>query len=473
MTHVLVIGAGPAGLAAAVHALVAGAEVTVLDAAHDIGGQFWRHLPPERSALREASLHHGWATFVSLSRTLKRHPSCRILTRAQVWTLDHEGERVRVHFAVGPADGDSRTMTTITGDALVIATGAHDRTLPFPGWDLPGVFSGGAAQAFAKSERIAIGERVVVAGAGPFLLPVASSLLATGARVAGVYEAAGAGAIARGWGAQIATMVSMPHKLLELGGYVAGQLRGRVPYRLASAVVAAHGTDRVESVTIARIGSDWAPIPGTEHVVEADAVAVSHGFVPRLELALAAGCALTPQRFVSVDSMQGTSRPGVYAAGELTGIGGADAALHEGAVAGWAAAGGDPHDRRIVAMRRRVLADRRFGRALEAAHGIRGGWVGWMQDDTVICRCEETTYGRLRTVADVTASRGLRSIKLTTRAGLGPCQGRICGRTVEEVVTGSGARPLLDDASIDRRPLAAILRFSELSQISDERRGPL
>ncbi len=162
--------------------------------------------------------------------------------------------------------------------------------------------------------------------------------------------------------------------------------------------MAAHGDGQVEAVTIARLDERWSPVAGTERQVEADAVCVSHGFTPRLELAVAAGCALTPSRFVVVDDAQATSVPGVWAAGEITGIGGADAALAEGAVAGTAAAGGDIGAgavRVAVGARARACG---FAARIEAAHGVRGGWVRWLRDDTVVCRCEETTYGRLREV---------------------------------------------------------------------------
>src|SRR5690606_32976409 len=181
-----------------------------------------------------------------------------------------------------------------------------DRTLPFPGWQLPGVVTAGAAQALAKGERVAVGRRVVVAGSGPFLLPVASSLLRTGAHVVGVHEASRAGALAR-WLARPWELAAVPGEAAELAGYAAELARYRVPWRPGEAVVAAHGDGQVEAVTVARLDARWAPVAGTERVVAADAVAVSHTFTPRLELAVAAGCALTPARFVGVDAAQATS----------------------------------------------------------------------------------------------------------------------------------------------------------------------
>lgn len=461
MRHVVVVGAGPAGLAAAVAAADTGARVTLLDATDHVGGQYWRHLPSSRAAAAEQVLHHRGAQFRRLRDRVQADPAVELVTEAQVWALDQLDEGLRLHVLIGPPDGAGRAGRVIEPDGLVLATGAHDRTLPFPGWHLPGVTTAGAAQALAKGERVAVGRRVVVAGAGPFLLPVASSLLRTGADVLSVHEASRPGTLARGWLARPWELAGAAGKAGELAGYVRDLVRHRVPWQPGEAVVAAHGDRRVEAVTVARLDAAWAPVPATEREVEADAVCVSHGFTPRLELAVAAGCDLSPGRFVVVDADQAATTPGVWAAGEITGIGGVEAALAEGAVAGHAAAGGEADGTRAdrAARRTRRRADG-FAARIQAAHGTRPGWTGWLTDDTVVCRCEETRYGRLRATAAATASYDVRSAKLTTRAGLGPCQARICGRTVQE---------LLGDTStaVERRPVVVPVRLGELVAIPD------
>ncbi|MFD6138571.1 FAD-dependent oxidoreductase [Promicromonospora sp. NPDC060271] len=468
--HVVVVGAGPAGLAAARAAASVGARVTLLDAADGLGGQYWLHLPAERPARREGLLHHRWATFVELDAVLRAHPDVTVLPSAQVWSLERLDSGVRLNVLVGEPDGAAREALALQPDALVLATGAHDRTLPFPGWELPGVYSAGAAQALAKGERVAVGRRVVVAGAGPFLLPVASSLLRTGADVVGVHEAGRLGSLARGWLDRPLALAWAAGKAGELAGYVRDLVRHRVPWRPGEAVVAAHGDGRVEAVTVARLDERWAPVTGTERQVEADAVCVSHGFTPRLELAVAAGCDLTPSRFVVVDETQATSVPGVWAAGEVTGIGGADAALAEGTVAGTAAAGGDTGTGAARAAGRARTRAHGFAARIEAAHGIRGGWTGWLRDDTVVCRCEETTYGRVREVVELTGSHEPRSVKLTSRAGLGPCQARMCGRTLQELLAdpaaaGDGAPGAAP--TMDRRPFVVPVRLGDLTALPD------
>jgi NADPH-dependent 2,4-dienoyl-CoA reductase/sulfur reductase-like enzyme len=145
IADVLVIGAGPAGLAAARAARARGAAVTLVDGSDQLGGQYWRHLPPSRPARNEGVLHHGWGTFRALADALESDAGCRILTQAHVFALEQRGDGpAEVHVVVGESDGADRSRIVLRPDAIVLATGAYDRTLPFPGWDLPGVFTGGS-----------------------------------------------------------------------------------------------------------------------------------------------------------------------------------------------------------------------------------------------------------------------------------------------------------------------------------------
>jgi NADPH-dependent 2,4-dienoyl-CoA reductase/sulfur reductase-like enzyme len=472
VSEVLVIGAGPAGLAAAVQASRAGATVTVLDSSDEVGGQYWRHLPPSRPAERERILHHGWQKFEKLRAELETDPRVTVLRLAQVWAIDRPDDRWRVHVLQGPADGVDREAITIEPETIVLATGAHDRTLPFPGWQLPGVFSAGAAQALAKGERVAVGSRVVVSGAGPFLLPVAASLAQVGATVLGVHEASRLSRLAAGWLPRPWQLVGARAKAGELIGYARNHVRHRIPYRTGSAVVAAQGEGRVEHVVVAELDANWSPIAGTERTIEADAVCVGHGFTPRLELAIAIGCALSPERFVEIDSEQATTVPGVYAAGEITGIGGVDAALAEGAIAGHCAAGGSSLDAGLRPQLARRRSYTGFAARIEAAHGIRPGWSEWLKDETLVCRCEEVSHGRLKSTVRLTGSAGLRSLKLSTRAGLGICQGRVCGRTVEDLLTRQLPQGLIDGVSTDRRPIVSPVRLGELAAGQNDSGSP-
>ncbi|MFJ8672292.1 FAD-dependent oxidoreductase [Streptomyces sp. NPDC093589] len=499
--HTVVIGAGPAGLAAAEGALAAGARVTLIDAADLPGGQYHRMLPEEYAATHPERIQHGWRAFDRRRRRLLAHPRCAWWPEAAVWALERPEPRrpgpPRVHVVRGPADGSGRRRLVLDCDALVLAVGAHDRMLPFPGWELPGVCTAGAAQALAKGERVLVGDRVAVAGTGPFLLPVAATLLEAGAQVAAVLEANRPAVLARGWSRRPWELPSMAGKSGELARYAGVLARHRVPYRTGRAVVEARGEGRVEEVVTARLRTDWSVVPHSERTLAVDAVCVTHGFSPQLELPEAAGCALrgTPpdgqadasaQEFVAVDDDQRTSCPGVYAAGEITGIAGAPAARAEGALAGWLAGGGDPAAATLGPLRRSRDQGRAFAARLARAHPIGAGWPGWLRPETAVCRCEETDYGALCRAATDPAGAADRVAKLRTRAGLGPCQARICGPTVAELRARLRATPAdgparyggeppadgLPPATSHRRPVAQPLRLGELAAAPEQYAPP-
>lgn len=447
-SRIVVIGAGPAGLAAAAAASQAGADVVLVDEGERVGGQFWRHHPE----FTDPRLQHQLGRFAAIRSAIH---GVDVVSSASVWRVA-VGEQLRVHVLVGPADGARREGRTLVADAVVLATGAHDRVLPVPGWTLPGVTSAGAVQALAKRDGVALGTRTVVAGAGPFLLPVAQSIALLGSEVAEVVEAASAPALLAGWGRRPWELVAALGKVGELGAYIATLASHRTPYRLGSAVTRIHGERTVEAVTVQRIDRDWRPIPDTERTVECDAVALGHGFTPRLEAAIQFGCEITSDRFVQVDDEQRTTVASVFAGGEITGIGGADAALAQGEIAGLAAAGVSRTDSRYRAALRARQRMRAFAARL-ATHSIRSGWTAWLEADTVVCRCELTTHAALREYAHA-STRGMR---LATRAGLGACQGRTCGRSVEDVI---GA-----PVGMDSRPVLSSVRIGELA---DAHRAP-
>ncbi|MFZ3592217.1 NAD(P)/FAD-dependent oxidoreductase [Streptomyces sp. BH104] len=475
--HVVVVGAGPAGLAAADAALGAGARVTLIDEAEQPGGQYHRMLPEAYAAERPERLHHGWRAFDARRRRVLAHPRCAWWSETAVWALERpdpaEPGPPRVHVLRGPVDGGGRERHALDPDALVLAVGAHDRVLPFPGWELPGVFTAGAAQALAKGERVVVGDHVVVAGSGPFLLPVAASLIEAGARVREVLEANTSGTLARGWGRRPWELTAQASKAAELAEYGGLLVRKRVKYRTGRTVVEARGDGCVEEVVTARLRADWSVVPGSERTLAVDAVCVSHGFSPQLELPVAAGCALraTPGgEFVEVDGDQRTTCPDVFAAGEITGIAGAPAARVEGALAGWLAAGGDRNTAKVRRLRTSRDQGRAFAARLARAHPIGAGWTGWMRPETVVCRCEETDYATVCRAATDESTAAPRAVKLATRAGLGPCQARMCGPTVAEIgarLRGPGGEDRdiegLPPASGHRRPVARPIRLGDLA----------
>lgn len=456
---VAIVGAGPAGLSAAVTLAAHGHRVALVDAGARPGGQYWRHPP---TGLTE--LHHDAGRYRRLENSLDAHlTSGRItyLSRTSVWTVSRGSDFV-LHLR-----GSDRPR--VRARRLLLSTGAYDRQIPFPGWDLPGVYTAGAALALLEEHGVLVGERVAVGGTGPFLLPVATGLVSHGARVVGVYEAN----TARGWlePRAIRSVADVPTKVGEGLGYAATLLRGRVPVRPRTAVVEAHGTTRVTSITTARLDARGAVITGTERRVEVDAVAIGWGFTPSLDLPLQLGCRTVPGEdgspVVWVDARQQSSVPGVFAAGETTGVGGAQLAACEGELAASAICGVTPPARLL--RRRRAL--RAFAAAMHRAHPLPAGWVDRLRDDTIVCRCEEVEAAALRRAVQLGAEDA-RTAKLLARTGMGWCQGRICGTAVASIVaswTERGDDPPgpYGSPGLAERPIATPIALGELADLAD------
>ncbi|MDQ1741050.1 MAG: D-hydroxyproline dehydrogenase subunit alpha, partial [Pseudonocardiales bacterium] len=400
---VVVIGAGPAGLAAAVHAAEQGAVTVLIDSAARLGGQYWRH---EKAGLDgSAGLHHDVATYHDLVRRLESLVAAGRLTvhlEHQVWSVQVDESGCAI-AAVDRRKHDLPAELRVRAAVLVLAVGGYDRPVPFPGWDLPGVLTVGGAQALLKGSGVAVGPRVLVAGTGPFLLPVATALAARGARVLGVHEANRA----IGWLRQLPAAASQPAKLREAAGYAFDLARHRIPLRTGSVVVAAHGADRLAAVTVARLDRAGNVRDRTRRRLAVDVLAIGYGFSTQSELPLQAGCALSATSdgtlAVTTDSTQRTSNPRVYAAGETTGIGGAQLAVAEGIVAGVSAAHTAGHspaaptdpDTVVQAAIRTRDRLRRFAAAMHAVYPVPRFWLDTLEPDTVVCRCEEVTVAEI------------------------------------------------------------------------------
>lgn len=406
---VIVVGAGPAGLSAAVAACGAGRTVLLLDAAARPGGQFWRHRPGSPPP--------------ALQRLLARLGRVDYRPGSPVWFVE-------------PGFGVHTPDTSYEGAHLVLATGAYDRVIPFTGWDLPGVVTAGGAQALLKGQGVVIGRRVVVAGAGPFLLPVAVGLARAGVSVAGVFEA--------GRPSRYLRHASALPKAVEACGYGMSLLRHRIPYRTGQVVTAAHGDRRLEAVTAGG------------RTIECDALAIGFGFTPQIELAVALGCRTTLDSDGSL-VVSGTV-PGVFVAGEITGVGGAALAVVEGTIAGLAAAG-RPVPARLLRRRESL---RRFASAMATVHPVPRLDCG---DDVIVCRCEGITAGEVRSAVTALGVVDTRGAKLMARTGMGWCQGRVCGHATAGLTARALGREVTasDLATFAHRPIAQPVTLGEMS----------
>lgn len=425
---IVVVGAGPAGMSAAITAAEAGASVIVLDEYARPGGQFFKHaaqgltVPPERLTREHA---RGEAL-----RERLRRPNITVLSNALVW--GRFDDRVMVAH-----EGRSKS---VYGGALVIATGAYDRPVAFPGWTLPGVVTAGGAQTLAKNQWVKPGRRMLLAGAGPFLLPVALSLLRADVTIAALVEATRPFE----WLPHLGALWGQWPRFSEAWEYKNNLRRAGVPTIYGHKIVRALGDKQVEGAIIARVDRDWRTIPGTERTIEVDAIAIGYGFLANIELAASSGCELRFDEsartwFVKCTPALTTSKQGVFVAGEVTGIGGSALALEEGCIAGLSAAEfvGKLAPRAADERRRQPMARRarleRFASALNVLFGPRPGLWEFLTEDMTVCRCEEVTAGDVETCLAGGATT-TKSIKDWTRAGMGLCEGRICRGMVGEIL---------------------------------------
>jgi len=394
MTHtfdVLVVGAGPAGIAAAVRAAEESCSVAIVDENPHPGGQIWRG--------PSAKGKHGKA-----------------VGDAAEWIGRLRRGSVQTFFGWQIFDAPAPKVLRATCDSeaaefyfksLVIATGARERFLPFPGWTLPNVLGAGALQALVMTELPIKGKRVVIAGTGPLLIAVTAYMRQGGAEVVALCEQASLGRLIRfGLG-----LAHHPTKLADAMRY-GWQARG-VWLRTSCWPAVALGEERLERVVL----NDR----GRLVEVKADYLACGFHLVPNCELALLLGCALDGG-YVRVDEFQQTSVPDLFSAGETTGIGGVEAALVEGQIAGLAAAGAREKTASLV---KRRDATRQFTRLLDRTYALNPELRRLATPETIFCRCEDVTMEAAQ------AHGSWRAAKLQSRIGMGACQGRICGGACE------------------------------------------
>lgn len=461
---VVVVGGGPAGLTAATQLAAAGADVVLLEEAAEVGGQYYK-----RRTGAVLARYGDYRPEGSRLIAAARDAGVRCRTGHVVWGVEDDGNTLLAW--------DTRAGTTVPvrARARIVATGAYERAIPFPGWQLPGVVTPGHALHLATCDRVALGRRVVLAGTGPFLLAAAAAVLRAGGKVSAVVELN----TPYRPGRTGLPAARFPSRLRELAGYAATLGASRVRVLQGRRVVAALGTGRVEAVQVAArtAGRTGGPV----RTIEVDALAVGYGFRPASELIrlLGARCDRDElgDEFPVLDSFGRTSVPQLYAAGEAARIAGLRAALAAGQLAAAAAATDlglpRPPEPVLRAAAARLRAELRFAALTSALYPVTAADYTAMPDEAMACRCEGVTAGAIRRAASAGRS-DVSGVKAATRAGMGPCQGRQCGLSLAVLAaaaTGAAPAGIAPRMPVKPVPVASLLPPAQARSLAPQPGG--
>lgn len=434
-SELVIIGGGPAGISAAIEAARRDVSIALVDENRSLGGKV---LKQEEGGLK---IRHTDAIEANIGlRLLKEFEQVahkvQVYMNTEVWSIDDQ-RVIELHTA----DESANPVKRIHAQKLIIAAGALERVIPFPGWTLPGVFTVGGLNTLVKRGVLA-GKTFLVAGSGPLLLVLAQNLIQAGANLSAIVEAASIKDLA----AKSFQMASRAGwvRWRQAATYLVRMLNHKVPVYRSHLVVRAMGDHEVAKAVIAKVDSDWRPIEGTQKEIPADTVAVGYGLIPAVELTRLCGCRhdyddrLGYWRVRRNESME-TSISGVFVAGDVFQIKGYQAAIDEGRAASLAACAqlgklsADEAHRLIRPLHGKLKRARQFGEALDAISAPRPGIFDGMSDDTIICRCEEVKLLDIRN-AIASGAAGINDIKRRTRLGMGHCQGRFCGQLINELL---------------------------------------
>jgi len=455
---IAIVGAGPAGMAAAIEAVRRGCRVTLIDEAERPGGQIYRQAHPALAGeehAEPAELARKHALIERFERVLGQ---LDYRAGATVYAAFGNGE---LHISEG-----GRTEV-LRPDATILATGVRELAIPFPGWTLPGVMFAGGAQAILKSQKVLPGARAVVAGCGPLPLVVAAQLLRAGGEVAAL-------ALLRPLTGMLAHPMSLWHgrEIVREGFRYAETVRRAGVLRLAGYVpVRAIGTECLEAAVLARVDAAGRAVPGTEREIPCDLLAINYGFVANSELAAMAGARMRRDPVIGgwlpeVDACGRTSIQGLFTAGDGAELRGALVAEADGTIVGAAAASPDgtreaspgSEFASAIVQRARHLD---FQQAVRSTLKLPLELWRLVTDDTIVCRCESVRFGEIKD-ALANGHRSLNAVKRNVRSGMGWCGGRTCLHAIASLVdlsTGSAPTEMMTP-----RPLNRPVSFAALAR---------
>jgi len=461
----VVIGGGPAGIAATSTAASFGLKVAIIDERATFGGQIFKRLGEGFAIQSPDDLGKDYARGARLIDELDQ-PRISEFTATTVLTIE-ANQIITSH----PVEG----VRSFNPKALVIAPGAYDRPVVFPGWTLPGVMTAGAVQTLVKTQQISPGKRIFFAGSGPLALAFSAQLIKYGAPVFKVIESAPFPSPAKLLG-----LLSSVNGNWDLAGdalrYRSTLLSKRVPFHYGRIIIKAEGSGRVEEVTHARVDRDWNPIPGTEVVESADTLCLGYGFFPSHELFRLLDCNFdydeTRGGFTVAKDHWGLTESSspipIYAVGDGTGVTGSYSAEAQGRLAGLHIANHlgslstTERDTQSKGFLKELNQRNKFQRAINKMFEVKQGIYQLADANTVICRCESVKAKEIDPVIDSTCD--LSVVKSYSRAGMGLCQARNCQRQIAAMIAKRHDRSISEiNFQTPRMPVKPV----EIGKIAD------
>ena len=429
----VIIGGGPGGIAAAIKAAQAGVNVTLLDENERPGGQVFRQFEKGFKVADPDALGPDFKEGQELLHQFNSlRDKIRYMNNTLVWGIFEDRTLALARNGASSSLGFKH---------LLVATGAYDRPVPFPGWTLPGVFTAGGAQKLVKSERVLPGQHILLAGTGPLQLVLADQIIKAGGKIEAILEA---GNVGENWLQGLIGIWGNWDFLIEGMRYLRSIQKAGVPLLRSHIILEARGDGQVEEAVIAKVDKNWRPRLNTARSIKVDTICLGYGLVSSTELTMLAECeheydikqgGYIPLRKTNME----TSVPGIYAVGDGAGVAGRKVAIEEGCIAGISVASASGYISRAKASQqirpyhKRLSKINRFRKVLDDISLPRAGLYELATDDTVICRCEDVTLKQLKTaLADDTIQ--IKDFKRMTRMGMGPCEGRMCGPSIIEML---------------------------------------
>ena len=419
---VVIVGGGTAGISAAAELAELGIKSIVIDEAPRIGG------PVFRGPFREA------ITLPHIDEKLCK----KINDIRELYQKNQEYIELKLNTRVLGPSGNSALLARhqdevyeINYQHLIIATGCHERSIPFDGWQIPGVMLLGGVQLQLKSGLVKPGQRMAVVGTGPLLPLVATQLHKAGVDVVGVFEAGKFTDFAK----ESRALLNRPMLALEGVGMLTYLKANGIPMHYGWGIVSATGEESLTQITVAEYNRDWYPVKGTEKALDIDALAVGYGFVSRNQLAQLLtikhhNCAISGLK-PEISTWQESSSAHIYVAGDSVGILGGEAAMMEGRIAAQAIA----REQNIITTGQAENNVQPYNRLLAKVKAFRAGFdrigkrreglLSLLTPETLVCRCENVTRAQIDEVIEQ-GVKDITSLKMRTRVGMGDCQGKTC-----------------------------------------------